>query len=115
MRMAVACRAYGLRPIDGAYADFKDPEGYLAAARRAASLGYEGKFAIHPSQVELANAVYSPSAQDLERARRIVAAMEQAAREGRAAVQLDGRMVDIANIRMAQNLLRRAKQGAETR
>ena len=50
-RIAVACRAYGLRPIDGPYGDFTDPEGYLAAARRAAVLGYEGKWAIHPSQV----------------------------------------------------------------
>ena len=60
-RMMVACRAYGLRPIDGPFGDFNDPEGYKAAAKRAAVLGYEGKWAIHPSQIELANEVFTPS------------------------------------------------------
>ena len=56
----MTCRAHGLRPIDGPFGDFNDPEGYLAAARRAAVLGYEGKWAIHPSQIELANEVFTP-------------------------------------------------------
>ena len=56
-QMLVACRAYGLRAIDGPFGDFKDPESYTLAAKRAAALGYEGKWAIHPSQIELANAV----------------------------------------------------------
>ena len=60
-RMTVACRAYGLRPIDGPFGDFNDPEGYLAAGRRAAALGIEGKWAIHPSQIALANQVFSPT------------------------------------------------------
>jgi malyl-CoA/(S)-citramalyl-CoA lyase len=107
--MAVACRARGLRPIDGPYGDFKDPDGYVAAARRAAALGFEGKWAIHPSQIGLANEIFSPSPGEVERARRIVEAMEQAAREGRGAVQLDGRLIDIASIRMAQNLLEKAE------
>jgi len=107
-RLLVACRAYGLRPIDGPYGDFKDPEGYLAAARRVAALGFEGKWAIHPTQIEAANAVFSPSLDEIARARRIVEAMAQAAREGKGAVQVDGRLVDIANIRMAQNLLQKA-------
>ncbi len=59
-RMLVACRAYGLRPIDGPFGDFGDPDGYLCAARRAAVLGYEGKWAIHPSQIELANRFSRP-------------------------------------------------------
>ena len=109
VRLLVACRAYGLRPIDGPYGDFKDPEGYLAAARRVAALGFEGKWAIHPTQIEAANAVFSPSAEEVARARRIVEAMAQAAREGKGAVQVDGRLVDIANIRMAQNLLQKAE------
>ena len=108
VRILVACRAYGLRPIDGPYGDFKDPEGYLAAARRVAALGYEGKWAIHPTQIEAANAVFSPSAEEVAKARRIVDAMAQAAREGKGAVQVDGRLVDLANIRMAQNLLQKA-------
>ncbi len=108
VRLLVACRAWGLRPIDGPYGDFKDPEGYLAAARRVAALGFEGKWAIHPTQIEAANQVFSPSAEEVAKARRIVDAMAQAAREGKGAVQVDGRLVDIANIRMAQNLLQKA-------
>jgi malyl-CoA/(S)-citramalyl-CoA lyase len=109
VRMLVACRAYGLRPIDGVYGDFKDTEGFLSAAKRAAALGFDGKWAIHPTQVPLLNEVFTPAAEEVERARRIKGAMEQAAREGRGAVQLDGRLVDIANIRMAENLLRKAE------
>jgi len=104
-RMVTACRAYGLRPIDGPYGDFKDPEGYRAAARRAAALGYEGKWAIHPSQIALANEVFTPPTAEVERARRILAALDEAAREGRGAAQLDGRMIDAASARMAQNVV----------
>lgn len=108
-RMLVACRAYGLRPIDGPFGDFSDPDGFVAAANRAAVLGYEGKWAIHPSQIELANRVYTPSDAEVGRARRIVDAMAQAAREGKGAVSLDGRLIDIASIRMAQALLAKAE------
>ena len=104
-RIAVICRAHGLRPIDGPFGDFTDPEGYVAAARRAAVLGYEGKWAIHPSQIELANEVFTPSDRLIERTHRIVAAMREAAREGKGAVSLDGRLIDAASIRMAENLL----------
>jgi malyl-CoA/(S)-citramalyl-CoA lyase len=108
-RMLVACRAYGLRPIDGVYGDIKDPEGFLAAAQRAAALGFDGKWVIHPTQIAPSNDVFSPAADEIERARRIVEAMAEAAREGKGAVQLDGRLVDIANIRMAQNVLTKAQ------
>ena len=107
-RMMIACRAYGLRPIDGPFGDFNDPEGYIAAAKRAAVLGYEGKWAIHPSQIELANRVYTPSQDEVSRARRITEALAQAAKEGRGAVSLDGRLIDMASIRMAQALLAKA-------
>jgi malyl-CoA/(S)-citramalyl-CoA lyase len=101
-RMIVACRAYGLRPIDGPFGDFKDPDGYTLAARRGAALGIEGKWAIHPSQIGLANEVFTPPPKEVERARRILEALEQAAREGRGAAQLDGRMIDAASARMAR-------------
>jgi malyl-CoA/(S)-citramalyl-CoA lyase len=107
-RMLVACRAYGLRPIDGPFGDFSDPDGYLAASRRAAVLGYEGKWAIHPSQIALANEVFSPSAAEVDRARRILRAMAEAAAAGRGAVSLDGRLIDIASIRMAEALIAKA-------
>jgi citrate lyase beta subunit len=104
-RLVVACRAYGLRPIDGPFGDFKDPDGYLAAARRGAALGIEGKWAIHPSQIELANEVFTPPPAEVGRARRILMALEEAARDGRGAAQLDGRMIDAASARMAQNVV----------
>lgn len=107
-RMMVACRAYGLRPIDGPFGDFGDPDGFIAAANRAAVLGYEGKWAIHPSQITLANQVFTPSEAEVTKARRIMEAMAQAAREGRGAVSLDGRLIDIASIRMAEALLAKA-------
>ena len=109
-RMMVACRAYGLRPIDGPFGDFSDPDGYLAAANRAAVLGYEGKWAIHPSQIELANQVYTPSEAEVTKARRIMEAMKDAAKAGKGAVSLDGRLIDIASIRMAEALLAKADQ-----
>jgi malyl-CoA/(S)-citramalyl-CoA lyase len=104
-RMIVACRAYGLRPIDGPFGDFKDPDGYRLAARRGAALGIEGKWAIHPSQIALANEVFSPPPAEVDRAKRILAALEDAAREGKGAAQLDGRMIDAASARMAQNVV----------
>jgi citrate lyase subunit beta/citryl-CoA lyase len=104
-RMLVACRAYGLRPIDGPFGDFKDPDGYRLAAKRAAALGYEGKWAIHPSQIALANEMFSPPPAELERAKRILVALDEAARDGRGAAQLDGRMIDAASARMAQNVV----------
>ena len=109
-RMMVACRAYGLRPIDGPFGDFSDPDGYVAAANRAAVLGYEGTWAIHPSQIALANQVYTPSEAEVTRARRIMQAMDEAAKAGKGAVSLDGRMIDIASIRMAEALLVKAEQ-----
>jgi malyl-CoA/(S)-citramalyl-CoA lyase len=107
-RMLIACRAYGLRPIDGPFGDFADADGYIAAAKRAAVLGYEGKWAIHPSQIELANQVFTPSKAEVTKARRILEAMDEAAKEGKGAVSLDGRLIDIASIRMAEALLNKA-------
>jgi malyl-CoA/(S)-citramalyl-CoA lyase len=104
-RIAVTARAHGLRPIDGPYGDFTDPEGYVASARRAAVLGYEGKWAIHPSQIALANQVFTPPERLIERTHRIIAAMRDAAQDGKGAVSLDGRLIDAASIRMAENLL----------
>lgn len=109
-RLVVAARAYGLRPIDGPFGDFSDPDGYKAQAYRAAVLGCEGKWAIHPSQVALANEVFSPSEAEVTKAKRIIEAMEQAKREGKGAVALDGRLIDIASIRQAEVLVRKAEQ-----
>lgn len=104
-RMTVACRAYGLRPIDGPFGDFNDPEGYKDGARRAAALGIEGKWAIHPSQIELANEVFSPPEAEVDRAERIIVALKEAQAKGMGAASLDGKMIDAASERMAQNVL----------
>ena len=109
-RMVAACRAYGLRPIDGPFGDFNDPEGYKVAARRAAALGCEGKWAIHPSQVALANEVFTPTPKEVDRARRILVEMDKAAKEGKGAVSLDGRLIDAASIRMAENVVKQIEQ-----
>ena len=104
-RMTVACRAYGLRPIDGPFGDFKDPDGYILAAKRAAALGVEGKWAIHPSQIALANQVFSPPDTEVDKARRILEELDKAAAEGRGAASLDGKMIDAASARMAENIV----------
>jgi len=105
-RMIVACRAYGLRPIDGPFGDIKDPDGYVLAAKRAAALGCEGKWAIHPTQVEFANTVFTPPEREIEKAKRILAALKEAAAQGKGAAALDGRLIDAASERMANNVVK---------
>jgi len=107
-RMTVACRAYGLRPIDGPYGDFNDTEGFVAAGKRAAALGVEGKWAIHPGQIELANDVFSPADTEVQHARDILAALDEAARQGKGAAQLGGKMIDAASARMAESVVQMA-------
>ncbi|MEA2207287.1 MAG: malyl-CoA/(S)-citramalyl-CoA lyase [Blastocatellia bacterium] len=109
-RMVAACRAEGLRPIDGPFGDYGDADGYRSAAHRAAALGCEGKWAIHPSQIELANEVFTPGDAEIDRARRILQAMEDAAKEGKGAVSLDGRLIDAASIRMAEHLVAKVER-----
>ena len=109
-RMVVAARAHGLRPIDGPFGDFSDPDGFKAQAYRAAVLGCEGKWAIHPSQIEIANEVNSPSEKEVTQAQRILDAMKQAQAEGKGAVSLDGRLIDIASIKQAEVMVKKAEQ-----
>jgi malyl-CoA/(S)-citramalyl-CoA lyase len=109
VNMATACRAYGLRAIDGPFGDFNDAEGYRQAARRVAALGYEGKWAIHPSQIALANEIMSPPEKEVTRAKRILEALAEAAKAGKGAAQLDGKMIDIASERMARNVIKQAE------
>jgi malyl-CoA/(S)-citramalyl-CoA lyase len=107
--IVVAARANGLRPVDSAYGDFSDQDGYIASAKRAAALGCEGKWAIHPSQITLANSIMGPVVEEVEHAQKILKAMEEAAVEGRGAVTFEGRMIDAANIRQAQMLVKKAE------
>jgi malyl-CoA/(S)-citramalyl-CoA lyase len=105
MRVLVAARAFGLRAIDGPCGAFRDSELTASAAAKAAAMGFDGKQVIHPSQIEPTRLAFVPSEAEVTYANRILAAMQEAEREGKAAIMLDGRMVDIANIRMARRLL----------
>ena len=108
-RMLVACRAYGLRAIDGPFGDFSDPDGFIDAAKRVAAMGFEGKWAIHPSQIELANQVMSPPEQEVERARNVLIELDKAAKAGKGAASLDGKLIDAASAKMAENIVRQAQ------
>jgi malyl-CoA/(S)-citramalyl-CoA lyase len=115
-RIANAARAYGLAPIDGPFFGITDADGLRAACRRAAALGYEGKMAIHPSQVDIAHEVFSPSAHQLTWAREVLEAMAAAGAEGRGAVKTrDGKMIDLVHIKIARKVLERAEHIANTR
>ena len=103
--LVMTCRAYGLRAIDGPFGDFNDPDAYIAAAKRGAAIGIEGKWAIHPSQIQLANKVFSPPETEVNKAKRILEELDKAAKEGKGAAQLDGRMIDAASARMAENVV----------
>ena len=108
--LVMTCRAYGLRAIDGPFGDFNDPDAYIAAAKRGAAIGIEGKWAIHPSQIELANKVFSPPSSEVTKAKRILEELDKAAKAGKGAAQLDGRMIDAASARMAENIVNIDKQ-----
>jgi malyl-CoA/(S)-citramalyl-CoA lyase len=110
-RIANACRAYGLAPIDGPFTGIADAEGLRAATRRALALGFEGKMAIHPSQIEAINELMSPTAQQIEWAHEALTAMAAAAAEGRGAVKdKRGEMIDLMHVKLARKLLDRAER-----
>jgi len=104
-QLVMTCRAYGLRAIDGPFGDFNDQKAYVDSAKRGAAIGIEGKWAIHPSQIDLANQVFSPPQQEVEKAKRILEELSIASKEGKGAAQLDGRMIDAASARMAENIV----------
>ena len=109
-RMVMTAKANGLLAIDAPYGNFKDTEGLERAAVMTCALGCDGKWAIHPSQVEFINRVYSPSAADVERAGRVLEAYKKAETEGRGAAAVDGRMIDQATVRLARQLWEQARQ-----
>ncbi len=106
----VAARASGLQAIDGPYLAIRDDQGLRERTERVRALGYDGKWAVHPGQLEAINAAFTPPAEELERARAIVAALEQAAGdEGRGALELDGEMIDEASRKMALQTVARGR------
>ncbi len=100
--IVAACRTHGVLPVDGPFGDFSDDEGYIAQAKRSATLGMVGKWAIHPKQIALANQVFTPSDEAVSEARDILAAMEEAKASGAGATVYKGRLVDIASIKQAE-------------
>lgn len=107
--IVAACRTHGILPVDGPFGDFSDDEGYRAQARRSATLGMVGKWAIHPRQVALANEVFTPSDAAISEAREILEAMEAATARGEGATIYKGRLVDIASIKQAEVVVRQAE------
>jgi citrate lyase beta subunit len=104
-RIVVAARAAGLRVLDGPVADYGDEEGLRRSCLIARSLGFDGKWCIHPAQVDVVNEVFSPTEGELEWARKVVAAYEKANAEGSGSASVDGQMVDAASIKLARNTL----------
>ncbi len=107
--IVAACRTHGILPVDGPFGDFSDDEGFRAQARRSATLGMVGKWAIHPKQVALANEVFTPSDSAVAEAREILAAMEKAKARGEGATVYKGRLVDIASIKQAEVIVRQSE------
>ena len=100
--IVAACRTHGILPVDGPFGDFSDDDGFRAQAKRSATLGMVGKWAIHPKQIALANEVFTPSDEAVAEAREILAAMKDATARGEGATVYKGRLVDIASIKQAE-------------
>ncbi len=103
--VAVAARAANVGSLDSPFVRFQDAEGLRRDAQVARQMGYTGKFAIHPDQIDIINQAFSPSPEEVEYARQVVAAWDQAEAEGRGSVALEGRMIDVPVVRRAQKLL----------
>lgn len=109
-RLIMACRAADIDPVDGPWAEFRDSEGYRNECRRAGTLGCVGKWAIHPSQIEIALAEFSPDPAKVAQARKLESAYVQAEAEGLGAINVDGVMVDVATMRLLRNTVLKKAQ-----
>ncbi len=107
-KVVIAARAAGIDAVDGPYADFKNADGYRAECQKANVLGCVGKWAIHPSQIAIANEVFSPTQKAVDQARKLIEGYAKAEQEGLGAVAIDGVMVDAASARLMQNTVRKA-------
>lgn len=105
MQVLTAARIAGIAAIDAPYPDYRDPAGYERDARAAAALGFNGKWAIHPSQIEIANRVFQPTDAEVERARRNLEAYRAAEANGLGATSVDGQLVDAAHVKLAERVL----------
>jgi citrate lyase beta subunit len=108
-RIVMAAKAHGLMAIDAPYGNFRDLDGLRRSAVMACALGCDGKWAIHPDQIDTINEVFSPTAEDIDRARKVLAAYDEAEAHGRGVASVDGRMIDAATMRLAKKLYEQAK------
>jgi malyl-CoA/(S)-citramalyl-CoA lyase len=109
-RIVNSCRAFGSTAIDGVFMDISDPEGFRAFAQRGRALGFHGALAIHPSQVPIANEVFSPRAEEIAWAKRVLGAMAAPENAGRGAIRIDGAMIDISHLKLARRILARSSR-----
>ena len=107
--IVAACRTHGVLPVDGPFGDFSDDAAYVAHSKRVATLGMVGKWAIHPKQVKLANEVFTPTPEAIANAREILAAMEEAQKNGLGATTYKGKLIDIASMKQAEVIVRMAE------
>lgn len=107
-RLTIAARANRIDAVDGPYADFANPDAYREECRRAMILGMVGKWAIHPSQIAVAQDVFSPDPDEVQKARAMMKAYEEAVASGLGAVQYEGKMIDVATVRIVKNLVDKA-------
>ena len=112
-QMAMACAESGKFAYDSAYPDVAETQGFRREAEQARQLGYVGKSCIHPKQVALANEIFGAAPLDLDTARRIVAAAQDAAQAGRGAFLLDGRMIDLPFVKRAEAVLAAANDSSD--
>ena len=105
----LAARAHGLAALDGVHLDLEDDAGFAAACRQAADLGFDGKTLIHPKQIATANAAFAPGADDVARARRVIAAHAEAVAAGKGVAVLDGRLVENLHVAEAERVLALAR------
>lgn len=108
--VAMAARAAGVPALDTPYFAFRNEQGLRSAAAASRAMGFRGRFAIHPAQIEPLNECFSPTAEEIEHARRVVAAFEAAAARGRGSTSLDGQVIDVPVVKRARALLARAER-----
>ncbi|GAA5052578.1 CoA ester lyase [Nocardia callitridis] len=113
MQVLTAARVGGLVAIDAPYPDFKDEKGYAETAEHAAALGFDGKWAIHPAQIAIANEVFSPTDAEIQRARRNLDAYRAAEAQGLGATSVDGQLVDAAHVKLAEAVLAQANSASD--
>ena len=104
-KIVLTAHSFGMRAVDSPYGNFSDKSGFLSCARSSYSMGFDGKMVIHPSQIDLANEIYSPSDEEIKEAKQILSQMQIAKKKGKGAIAINGKLLDIVSIKQAKNLV----------